>query len=403
MGIGMAVNGSTIYISKFEADMNKVIVIGHDAVNALGLVQSLGREGLYVIAILEDETSFLIKSSKHIGEIHFVNELKDVPDLLLYKFAEENKIPLFAAGDGVALMLDQNYDKLKEYFLFEHAYGEYAIEHMMNKELQIRLAQKHNFNVPKSFYLHRPFGIPADMVYPCIVKPLVSCLGDKRDILIADNAAELKDVLENCVTYSNDVIVQEFIQRDYEYCMMGCVFENGDAYIPLTDRPVKFNSKLQETSYINYIEPITGEIVEEVKKIKALMREVRYVGLFSVEFMHDKVKDKIYFTEINFRNDGTNSFIVHGGVNLPYLHYQDLLGLTHKEYTPIDNSRKYIWEGIHFNALIYKKISVFEWMRDLIGSDGFLYYFPEDKKPFFKQFTHKFSGMGEKIKRRLKL
>ena len=28
--------------------MNKAIVIGHDAVNALGLVQSLGREGVHV-------------------------------------------------------------------------------------------------------------------------------------------------------------------------------------------------------------------------------------------------------------------------------------------------------------------------------------------------------------------
>lgn len=123
----MVADGSTIYITKLEPDMNKVIAIGHDAVNALGLVQSLGREGLYVIAILEGESSFLIKSSKHIGEIHFVNEFDEVPNLLLSKFVEEDKIPLFAAGDGVALMLDQNYDKFKGHFLLEHAYGEYTI------------------------------------------------------------------------------------------------------------------------------------------------------------------------------------------------------------------------------------------------------------------------------------
>lgn len=32
--------------------MNKAIVIGHDCVNVLGLVQSLGREGVDVTAIL---------------------------------------------------------------------------------------------------------------------------------------------------------------------------------------------------------------------------------------------------------------------------------------------------------------------------------------------------------------
>ena len=171
--------------------------------------------------------------------------------------------------------------------------------------------------------------------------------------------------------------------------MMGCAFKDGHVYIPLTDRPVKFNHKLQETSYINYIEPVTGEIAVEVEKIKTLMNEVGYVGLFSVEFMHDKKDSLIYFTEINFRNDGTNSFIVHGGVNLPYLHYQDLLGLPHKKYTPISESKKYIWEGIHFSNLIRKGISFREWLSDLKGVDGFLYYFKDDKAPFFYQFANK--------------
>lgn len=41
--------------------MNKAIVIGHDSLNALGLVQSLGREGVDVSAILECEKSELIR------------------------------------------------------------------------------------------------------------------------------------------------------------------------------------------------------------------------------------------------------------------------------------------------------------------------------------------------------
>jgi predicted ATP-grasp superfamily ATP-dependent carboligase len=267
--------------------------------------------------------------------------------------------------------------------------GVYTMEQLMNKELQIKLAIKHKFNVPYSVCVSKPFCVPEAMVYPCIVKPLISCMGDKRDILIAQNSEDLKDILENRVTFSESVIIQQFIQRDYEYCMMGCAFKNGHVYIPLTDRPVKFNHKLQDTSYINYIEPVTGEIAVEVEKIKTLMNEVGYVGLFSVEFMHDSNKDIVYFTEINFRNDGTNSFIVHCGVNLPYLHYQDLLDLPHKIYTPISESKKYIWEGIHFSNLIRNGISFREWFSDLKGVDGFLYYFKDDKAPFFYQFVNK--------------
>ena len=369
--------------------MNKVIVIGHDCVNVLGLVQSLGREGVDVTAILECEKSELIRHSNYAKEIIPVSDFEEVVEVLLTRFAGEEKIPVFPAADGVALILNQNYEHLEEHFLIEHLTGAYTMEQLMSKELQIELAIKHKFNVPYSVCLSKPFCAPETMVYPCIVKPLVSCLGDKRDIFIAQNAEELKDILENRVSFSESVIIQQFIQRDYEYCMMGCAFKDGHVYIPLTDRPVKFNHNLHEASTINYIEPVTGEIAVEVEKIKTLMNEVGYVGLFSVEFMHERNKDIVYFTEINFRNDGTNSFIVHGGVNLPYLHYQDLLGLPHKKYTPISESKKYIWEGIHFSNLITRGITFREWLNDLKGVDGFLYYFKDDKAPFFYQFVNK--------------
>lgn len=369
--------------------MNKAIVIGSDAVNALGLVQSLGREGVDVTAILECEKSELIRHSNYAKEIIPVGNFEEAVEVLLTRFAGEEKIPVFPAGDGAALILAQNYERLEKHFLIEHSTGPYTIEQLMNKELQIELAIKHKFNVPYSVCISKPFCVPETMVYPCIVKPLVSCLGDKRDILIAQNAEELKDILENRVSFSESVIIQQFIDKDYEYDMMGCAYKNGEVYIPLSDRMVKFNRQLQGTSTISYIEPLDAEIAVEVEKIRALMNEVGYVGLFSVEFMHNKKDGLIYFTEVNFRNDGENAFIVHEGVNLPFLHFQDLLDQPKKLFTPTTKSRKYIWEGIHFSNLINKGISFREWLSDLKGVDGFLYYFKDDKAPFFYQFANK--------------
>ena len=171
--------------------------------------------------------------------------------------------------------------------------------------------------------------------------------------------------------------------------MMGCAYKNGEVHIPLSDRMVKFNRQLQDTSTISYIEPLDAEIAVEVEKIKTLMNEVGYVGLFSVEFMHNKKDGLIYFTEVNFRNDGENAFIVHEGVNLPFLHFQDLLDKPKKLFTPTTKSKKYIWEGIHFSNLIKKGITFREWLSDLKGVNGFLYYFKDDKAPFFYQFANK--------------
>lgn len=369
--------------------MNKAIVIGHDAVNALGLVQSLGREGVDVTAILECEKSELIRHSKYAKEIIPVGNFEEAVEVLLTRFAGEEKIPLFPAGDGAALTLAQNSERLQSHFLMEHLTGIYTLGQLMNKELQIDLAVKHKFNVPYSICINKPFYVPETMVYPCIVKPLVSCLGDKRDILIAQDASELMDILDNRVSFSESVIIQQFIDKDYEYDMMGCAFKNGEVYIPLSDRMVKFNRQLQDTSTISYIEPLDAEIAVEVDKIKTLMHEVGYVGLFSVEFMHNKKDGLIYFTEVNFRNDGENAFIVHEGINLPYLHFQDLLDLPKKTYSPSKVSKKYVWEGVHFSGLMKRSIGLHEWINDLRGVQGCLYYFKEDKAPFFYQFVNK--------------
>lgn len=370
--------------------MNKAIVIGFDAVNALGLVQSLGREGVYVIAVLECEKSELIKHSKYAKEIYSVNNVEEAIELLIHKFANESSpIPVFAAGDGVAMALDKNYDKLSKYFLFEHAYGKYSIEQLMDKELQVSVAKEFQFSVPVSVCIHAPFSVPQPMIYPCIVKPLVSCIGNKHDIVIAEDEKQLHDILTHKTFNTEDLLIQQYIQRDYEYCMIGCSQKNGGVSMPLALRPVAFSHFLQDASTVQYVEPLSDEIFPEVVKIKELMNAIKYVGLFSVEFMHDMKNGKIYFTEINFRNDGTNSFITQNGTNLPYLHYLDLLNLPPKTYSIIQKPKKVIWEGIHFSALIHHDISLKKWLTELKGTEGFLYYFKDDKAPFYFSFINK--------------
>lgn len=369
--------------------MNKAIVLGSDAVNALGLVQSLGREGVYVIAVLDCKKSVLISKSKYAKEIVNVTNFEQGIDIISEKYLFEEPAVIFPAGDGAALAIEKNSSRFRGMFLFEHIVGEKGLEFYMQKQNQISIAREFNLNVPLSIRAQKGGEAPDKMVYPCIVKPLVSCEGDKRDIHIAEDKAELNEILKNKINFSSEVIVQQYIDKDYEYDMMGCAYKNQEVNIPLSNRMVKFNRHLQDTSTISYIEPLDPKIAIEIHKIKKLMVKIGYVGLFSVEFMHSKTDDKIYFTEINFRNDGENSFIVHCGVNLPFLHYQDLCGFEKKIYSPITKSKKYIWEGIHFSGLIKKDQSFMSWLSDFKGVDGFLYYFKDDKKPFFYQFANK--------------
>ena len=56
---------------------------------------------------------------------------------------------------------------------------------------------------------------------------------------------------------------------------MGCAYKNHEIYIPLSNRMVKFNRNLQDTSTVSYIEPLDSEIAIEVLKIKKLLAEIK--------------------------------------------------------------------------------------------------------------------------------
>lgn len=368
--------------------MERAIVFGQEGVNAVGLVQSLGREGVFVISVLVGKRSSIIRHSRYSGEIYFVPDFDAGLDLMLAKCVFDEPVVIFPAGDGAAVFLDKNRGKLQQGFVFEYIKGSKDIAFCMNKLNQVQLARDHGFNVPYSVRLVKGDEVPVDMVYPCIVKPLVSCEGDKRDILIACDSKQLSTILKERLQYTTEVIVQQRINRDYDYNMVGCACANGDVHIPLSIRAIKFNHKVQDAKTVCIVEPLDTKIDSDVKKMKNLMRDLGYVGLFAVECMHNLDDDKIYFTEINFRNDGLNSFIVNSGVNLPYLHYMDLHNLPLKDYVPLEKSKKYIWEANHLSALKRRSITIWEWLRDLIGVNGFLYYFKDDKGPFYYQFIN---------------
>jgi len=365
--------------------MKRAIVFGPGGVNALGLVQSLGREGVAVTCVLVGKCP-VVEHSCYIDTVYIVPDLESAIDCVLNKCVFKERVVIFPSGDGAAVALELNRERLQDHFAFENVRTINSIAYYMNKLIQVDLAQKHGFNVPFSVRLSKGDSASVELPYPCIVKPLVSCEGDKRDILIACDKDQLTNVLKNQLLYTTEVIVQQLIDRDYDYNMVGCSFSNGDVFIPLSIRATKFNHKVQDAKTVCFVEPLDDRISHEVEKMKKLIQDIGYVGLFAVECMHNRVDDKIYFTEINLRNDGLNSFIVKSGVNLPYLHYLDMLNLPLKKYIPFNKPRKYIWEANHLSALKRHSISIWEWLTDLIGVNGFLFYYKDDKLPFYYQF-----------------
>ncbi len=366
--------------------MKKVVLLGNDHTNTLGLTQILGLSGYYIISLLWGRRQGIVKASKFCKEIYSASS----PVLCLEKLLQTNHgknegaVPIIATCDSAALALEDNKEKLTSRFVFENTRGDYTLHQLMEKKLQVALAKESGFYVPKSWTIKDFNDIPADLTCPCLIKPLISCKGAKDDIRICKDKSEYLSNLSS-LKYTKEVLIQQYIDHDYEISILGCGLSSGDVKIPAVENKLTLFPKHVGLECLARMDRLTDTNI--IRSITNLVRMVGYVGLFSVEMMHCKTDNKFYFTEINLRNDGANSFVYKYGVNLPLNHIEDLKGLPITTFTKF-NPGYYIWDMHHFMSVTHRDISVFQWIKEIKQSKGFLTYFKEDKCPFIKQYTN---------------
>lgn len=367
-------------------NMNKVIILGNDHTNTLGLTQVLGREGYYIITCVWGEKRGLVGASRYCKEL-YGGANPEACVRIISSLSLENdgkKIPIIASCDDAALTLERNREVLKDRFVFEYTTGSYTIEQLLEKKLQVRLAAEAGFNVPRSWQLNDMID-SENVKYPILIKPLVSAKGAKVDIRICQNKDELEANLVS-LHCTKEIIVQQYIDHDYEISILGCGLSNGDVIIPCVENKLSLYPPKVGLECLANMQPLADETI--INPITKLVKQIGYVGLFSVEMMHNREDDKYYFTEINLRNDGANSFVYKYGINLPLMHIADLQGAMQQKSTTDVKSGYYIWDMHHFMSLIHRDISLLKWIQELRESKGFLTYFPEDTKPFYRQYSN---------------
>ena len=361
-----------------------VIVFGNDHTNCVGVVQSLSKAGFHSIGLLFGEETGLVKSSRYVERIITGGTpQKCIDNLLSSSLQNVGRIPIIACCDSAALALEKNKSVLADYYVFEYS-SIIPLCELSGKAFQVRLAQEAGFNVPESWTLNESEVIPEEVSYPCIIKPIVSCEGAKSDIRICDSKDDLVHQLSS-LNKTKSVILQQYIPRDYEISILGCSLKNGDCIIPAVENKLSLFPKYVGLECLAYIEKLVNP--DLINCINRLIRSIGYVGLFSIELMHNHLDNKLYFTEINFRNDGAESFITKYGANLPLNHVEDLLGL------PITKQEKeypgyYIWDMHHLKSLFSFDISPLRWVKEIFLSRGFLMYSKDDPRPFYRQYFY---------------
>lgn len=360
-----------------------VIVLGNDHTNTTGIVQCLGREGYSVYAVVWGTKRGLVASSKYAKCVYTAANPQLCVNLILDKF-QNAKAAIIATCDDAAIALEQNRKVLGKGFRFEYTEGEWSIEELCEKNRQVFLAKETGFNVPWSSQpIESLEDIPESIHFPCITKSLVSCKGSKSDLTIVNSREELIPVLNKLLAHTPRIILQQYIDRDYEISILGCGLKGGEVFIPCVENKLTLYPKYVGLECLANMQPLKEESIRQ--PIMKLIKKIGYVGLFSVELMHCKTDNKFYFTEINLRNDGANSFVYKYGVNLPLNHIENLYDQELTQFCTF-HPGYYIWEMHHTASLLHRELSLRDWIKDIKKSKGFLLFFKEDKKPFIKQY-----------------
>ena len=368
---------------------HEFIVIGFEHYNPLGVIRSLGENGIRPIAIIKKSDIRIASKSKYIKKLHIVENDEEAMQILLNYYQDKHNKPfVIPCDDNITELLDVHYDELNDFFYFSNAGENGRISNYMNKKEICNLAQKNGLNVPKSWVVQ--IGeIPSDILYPVITKPITSYPNWKADYHICENKEELIEAYKTIK--AKTLMLQSYIKKVNELCLDGIVVNHGkDVMISIAS---KYTYILPD--YFSMEMNIFSLKDNKIKNyLSKMFEEIGYNGIFSAEFMIDD-NDNLWFLEINFRNSTWSYASTKLGMNLPLLWASgQITGQIEKnDYKEIPQNYVALAEVDDFEHRVkrLKMISPITWAKGVIRADCLFYWNIRDIKPVMSYWFGKIS------------
>lgn len=358
---------------------NKIIVIGGNHPNTLGLIRSIGENGIPVILMLEPCSTLeycCLRFSKYIQKKYFLKTEEEILEVLNRDFSAENEKPIIlCASDAAISLLDAHYDELKDRFSFFNAGEQGRINHFMDKANMLHLADECGLTTIKTWHLNSQSAIPEDLTFPCFVKASNSAVDGKTGIGLCDTKEELAERLQ----LGHEFLVQEYVEKEYELDINGISIRHGDEVImPAVCRKIR-DYEERQSDYI-VLEDVQTYPHVDLDNVKRLIAAIGYEGLFSVEFLCRG--DKAYFLEINMRNDGVNYLYTTSGINTPMRWVNYCCGKSDAVDKGVCKTPTYLMQQADLTNVLHHQISLGTWLKDLMRTRAFFVLNWRDPKPF---------------------
>ena len=208
---------------------HKCIVFGIEHYTALGIVRSLGREGILPDLIAVKGKSSVVSSSKYVSKVHYVDSIEEGYDVLLREyggFANLNTLPVVYCSDDKTMgYLDLHYEEIKNRFILFSAHKQGRITEYMDKFKILDCAKKNGLNILET-KLCKNGEIPEGIEYPIITKSISPNVGGwKSDVHICESVQELKEAYKEIK--AGTVLIQRYIEKKNELCLDGFSTNKG--------------------------------------------------------------------------------------------------------------------------------------------------------------------------------
>jgi len=346
----------------------KAILITEDHYNALGVLRSLGENGISIIVIVLKKGKTFIEHSRYAIQCFKVERTeKNIIDLLKKITSNDDLYIVYPLSDFAAMVVDSHYNEFEKNLIVPHMQGN--MKKYLNKDFVKKEAMRHGLTVAEGKIINTRGVCASDWdLFPAILKPVLSIEGVKGDIVRVDDFMQMHEQLDvlNKKGYTR-VLVEQYITGVNEHMIevMGyCSKRYGPVICGVVEKIREYPLRNGSTSYARIIQ---NHKSLDLNSIVSFLKDTQFYGLFDIEFKY--ADGKAYFIECNFRNGAPSYAITIYGNNIPLLWLNDAIEGNQEKNVTKYKDMYFMCEQNDVINMLKGHIPPLVWLKEFIKSN----------------------------------
>jgi predicted ATP-grasp superfamily ATP-dependent carboligase len=368
-----------------------VIVIG-DHVQALGIIRSLGRHGIPVY-LLHDQNLCIGRFSRYTTRYIKIPDACKESEFIdfLIRLAKNDQVKdwmLMPTNDAWVYMLSKHKEILEEYYRVPTPDWD-VVKLAYDKRLTYSIAEKNEIPIPRTIYFENSDDVYEKLKnirFPVIIKGAHGYEFYRKTGVKVLLARSHNDLVWYYKKYSaiinpSETVVQEVIPGNSSTFSF-CSFRNNELIVywcglKIREHPMNFGTGTFAQSV---------RIPEVIELGTRFLSLINYYGISEIEFKKDQNDGKYKLIEMNARTWLWHSLAIRCGIDFPYLLYKDMNGEKVVPQSSFKENVKWIhlytdlWVAL--NEIAKGNFNVGNYIKSLKGEKEFAVFSLDDPLPF---------------------